>query len=174
MLPLWEEFAKHARDEGYNVWTGVLNATQFGMAQDRRRAYLIGTINELPELPNLEPKTMHDVLGWGFTHRPYPTLTGKIVATRSARGTQDVFRKAILAGQFKFKPHHDPKPSKIARTGIGIEYPPDAINISVEEAAILQGYPPNFRFAGNKTEIQQQIGNAVPPLMAETIIKLLI
>lgn len=39
----------------------------------------------------------------------------------------------------------------------------ESTKITTAEAAVLQSYPPDFEFVGNKGEVGQQIGNAVPP-----------
>lgn len=46
--------------------------------------------------------------------------------------------------------------------------------ISLREGALLQTFPMDFIFTGNKVDIARQIGNAVPPLMAEYIGKSII
>jgi DNA (cytosine-5)-methyltransferase 1 len=47
-------------------------------------------------------------------------------------------------------------------------------SITPREAARLQGFPDDFEFIGNRSAIRHQIGNAVPPPMAEAIGKALI
>lgn len=42
-------------------------------------------------------------------------------------------------------------------------------SISLREGALLQTFPMDFIFTGNKVDVARQIGNAVPPVMAECI-----
>lgn len=95
VLPVWEAIAHVLRAHGYSVWTGLLEAADYGVPQTRTRAVLMASLDRVATPPEpthakdpapglfgtLEPwVTMADALGWGLTHRPYPTLA-------SGRGT---------------------------------------------------------------------------------------
>ncbi len=53
-------------------------------------------------------------------------------------------------------------------------HPEEDRTISLREGALLQSFPIDYWFTGNKVDIARQIGNAVPPLMAEEIGKSII
>jgi DNA (cytosine-5)-methyltransferase 1 len=53
-------------------------------------------------------------------------------------------------------------------------HPTQNRGLSVREAARIQSFPDDFVFEGTLMHIQQQIGNAVPPMLAEAIFKQII
>lgn len=53
-------------------------------------------------------------------------------------------------------------------------HPDQPRSISLREGALLQTFPIDFEFTGNKVDIARQIGNAVPPVLGEAIGKSII
>ena len=51
-----------------------------------------------------------------------------------------------------------------------ITHPEENRTISPREAARIQSFPDDYEFLGDITSIGMQIGNAVPPILAEEII----
>ncbi|AIV38897.1 DNA cytosine methyltransferase [Streptomyces sp. CCM_MD2014] len=69
VLPLFEHTAWSLAAVGYSTWTGVLNAADFGLAQTRRRAFLIAsrTCPALPPEPtHADGGTAADLFGDGL------------------------------------------------------------------------------------------------------------
>jgi len=57
----------------------------------------------------------------------------------------------------------------IAKDGYWYIHPREPRTISVREAARIQTFPDSYRFAGPRSAAFKQIGNAVPPALAESI-----
>ncbi|MFE3329029.1 DNA cytosine methyltransferase [Streptomyces sp. NPDC059176] len=91
VLPLWRQYAAILRGWGFSVWTGILNAADYGVPQTRKRAILLASRVRTAEPPPptharlAEPESlfgpgraqwvsMAEALGWGATDRPVPTI----------------------------------------------------------------------------------------------------
>jgi DNA (cytosine-5)-methyltransferase 1 len=128
--------------------------------------------------------SMADALGWGMTKRPSMTVTGGGSYTGGAEpfgnaARQGMLREMELAGHWAFKRPSttvlgDPRiaaPGHRDRSSDGERHHARSIRCTPEECATLQTFPEGYPFQGNKGERHQQIGNAVPPLLAEALLK---
>jgi len=87
----------------------------------------------------------NDAAGWAW-ERPATTITGDPRITVPGR--------------------HDPN----AR-GYSQQYGPNPIRCTVDELAVLQSFPSGYPFQGSETSQFRQVGNAVPPLLAQRIVE---
>lgn len=166
VLPLWKHMAARLGELGYSTATGVVSAEQWGVPQTRRRAILVARLDAPAALPApthqayrrgvprhagdllLRPwVSMAEAIGWGLTDRPAWTVTGG--GTRT--GGAEVFGNARCRAQ------------------LGGRRP------TVAEAAVLQGFRPDYPFTGDAAGSRfQQVGDAVPPPLAAAVLRPLI
>jgi len=114
VLPIWKMFAHEFAEMGYNTWTGILNAADFGVPQIRKRAIMMCSLkrfaspspthSQKPEsslFGELEPwVTMAQALGWGFTEQPSGTVLGASEnggghGLDGGAGARDAMRRAM-------------------------------------------------------------------------------
>ncbi|WP_316251048.1 DNA cytosine methyltransferase [Streptomyces odorifer] len=189
VLPLWRQYASILRGWGYSVWTGVLQAADFGVPQSRRRAILIASRTRAVTAPAPThsehgaaglfgddlPRwiTMAEALGWGYTQRPAPTVTGGGTATGGAEPFGNATRRAMRNAMND--PQHwawrRPAPTVSGTVGhVGGKQADGHLGLEPEEGATLQTFPDGHPFWGTKGQRSLQIGNAVPPLLAAHIV----
>lgn len=107
VLPLWEACAEALRADGYSVWTGNVQAEQYGVPQTRKRAVLIASRNLSVDRPRpthsryyprdkakLDPGvlkwvSMAEALGWGGAVMRSNYGTGGDPAARGERGSDE-------------------------------------------------------------------------------------
>lgn len=201
---------------GYQVTADVLNASDYGVPQNRRRAVILGKRGGTPiSLPEAETEknTIWDAIsdlaflesGEGEEIMTYP------------QNAQTRFQKELRNGSKWLHNHIATKHSDLALHRLslippecGKEVLPDEhltksiysgtwcrmkkddvsvtittrfdtpssgrfshpfLNraITVREAARLQSFPDTFHFIGNKSSQMKQVGNAVPPKLAQAI-----
>lgn len=194
---------------GYNITYKVLTASDYGVPQNRRRAFFIGLKNgnefSFPDSVIKERVTSKDAISDLSEDSlpdgaPYPTKPESEYQDRIRRGSNGVYNHEITVhteqtrkiiamvpdgGNYKDLPEElwSTRKVHIAWTRLNSQRPSFTIDCghnhhfhykfnrvpTVRESARLQSFPDSFVFIGNKGSQLKQVGNAVPPFLAEQI-----
>jgi DNA (cytosine-5)-methyltransferase 1 len=157
------------KEAGYGLSQQILDASYCGVPQSRKRFFLIGTLRETdgfmePFINNglaVRPMTMRDYfgdsLGLEYYYRhPRSYMRRGIFSIDEPSPTIRGVNRPMPDG---YQIHsNDPVKSKE-----GIR------PLTTLERSYIQTFPRDYKFIGNKTDLEQMIGNAVPVNLAKFV-----
>lgn len=174
---------------GYRVKWRVLDAKDYGVAQTRRRVFIVGIRSDFDETytfpePTHGPgcarpyKTQREAIG-----RMPPWPKGKYCQeplhwyylSRNRRHEWDEPAPCIV-GHWRAVPLHPSSPAlrKVDRDWWTLSENKPSRRLSYEECARLQGFPASWRWTqGRPRDRFQLIGNAVPPPLFRAVLRAL-
>lgn len=187
-----EEIIKDFNKLGYEVKCRILNSADYGVPQVRKRVIFIGSrvssnitfpiktcanhktvkeaIEDLPKLNSGEESTLlnHKAM----KHTAQMLLKMSFIGDGGNREHIPSNLRPTSGDIRKYIKYNSNKPS-ITITGDMRKVFHYSQNraLTVRELARLQTFPDDFEFKSSSIAQQQQVGNAVPPLMAEAIAK---
>lgn len=173
----------------------VVNAADFGVPQSRRRLLIIGLLEGGPfALPQGDPH--RHIPARAALRRPFldEPNHSKIVYAKRPDLRPNPYHGQLFNGGGRPIDLDRPAPTILASAGgnkthfldVGGHVPryhshlaaggapavgelPEARRITVLESAALQSFPSHVRFAGSRSSQYTQVGNAVPPKLAEAV-----
>jgi len=175
---------------GYNVECKILNSADYGVAQIRKRVIFIGSrvrenirfpkqiykihktikeaIDDLPQLKSGETSKLPNHNAMNHTQQMLEKM--KFVKDGGDRFDIPDSIRPKSGDIRKYIKYNSKKPS-ITITGDMRKVFHYSQNraLSIRELARVQSFPDNFIFKGSSISAQQQVGNAVPLLMAEAL-----
>ncbi|QDH35354.1 DNA cytosine methyltransferase [Porphyrobacter sp. YT40] len=168
------------RKLGYEADWRLLNASDFGVPQLRPRVVIVATKREFwsdfawPCTERYNPKTVGETL--------YPLMAANgWLGAEAWRDRADEIAPTVVGGSKKHGgPDLGPTRARAAWAKLGVEGRTIAEEapaadfvgmprLTVPMVALIQGFPPEWKFAGRKTAAYRQVGNAFPPPVATAV-----
>lgn len=164
---------------GYTVFYQVLNAKDYGVPQSRERLIVVGFRKDLGVTDFVIPKytgpsmTIGDVLKGLPEPAPEDVCTAPyspqyLMRNRRRDWHEVAFTVVAMAKQIAIHPSSPPMIrihkdlSEFGKGGV-------TRRLSYRECALLQTFPADMEFVGSLTSKYKQVGNAVPPKLAEWV-----
>lgn len=187
------EIIKDFQKLGYKVECKILNSADFGVPQVRRRVIFIGTmdidikfptkntekyvsvkeaLSVYPKLKSGEESSIPNHIA--MSHSAQMLKKMSYISDGGDRNEIPVKIRPTSGDVRKYIKYASDKPS-VCVTGDmrKIFHYEQNRALTVRELAKLQSFPDDFVFKGNRISQQQQVGNSVPPKMAEAIAEII-
>lgn len=149
---------------GYDLSYKLYMAADYGVPQTRERVFIVGTDVDGMTFKPPTPVASRES-GWVTAREALADLE----PLDEDRSVNHIWSKANVSpeqGNRKLKPGEPGKTIRAECHGnIQFHYRLPR-RISMREAARIQSFPDSFHFEGGIREIERQIGNAVPPVLA--------
>ena len=183
----FETLRKFIRGElkhlGYQLRWFVLNAADFGVAQDRKQGVLVALKDRYFDRFRPPTPTVKEHLSVGRVLRRSMAARGWLGADAWAAQALSVAPTLVGGSDNRGGADLGPTGTKKAWARMGVnggaladEVPgpggngtPDMIKLTCAQAALLQGFPIEWQFAGRKTSRYRQIGHASPPPVGQAL-----
>lgn len=170
---------------GYRIREQVLDASEFGVAEARRRYFLVAGRGATPPaiVPPGDPKrTIGDLIQWDTY--PFRSVAGKVPATQrkiaaavAALGPTTPFLLVYYGSGPQWQTLDRPLRTITTRDRFGLVVPgPRGHQIRMLQPSELKaahGFPADYRLLGTREDQVVQIGNAVVPPVMESIVRAL-
>jgi len=165
-----ESVIRTGKKAGYEISSVYLNAAEYGAAQTRKRWIVIGTQGKPWHLPiSRKAGTVREAFtgikeNWGVMQSRPDTLERLTHAIEGEwTGITGNFRSMIRLSWDR------PAPAVVNPKKVYMVHPGENRNISLAEAASLQGFPAEYQWKGNESQIAQMIADAMPAQLAGAI-----
>ncbi|MET7342031.1 DNA cytosine methyltransferase [Streptomyces sp. NPDC087866] len=168
---------------GYRLHWFVLNAADFGVPQDRKQGVLVALKEPYGDRFRPPTPTVKEHVPVGVALRASMASRGWSGADAWAARAVSVAPTLVGGSDNRGGADLGPTGTKAAWARMGVnggaladEVPgpetadaPGLIKLTDAQAALLQGFPTEWRFAGRKTARYRQIGHASPPAVGEAL-----
>lgn len=156
---------------GYGLTEEVLNASAFGVPQNRRRFFCIGLLDASDGFLTDDIRLMEN--SRAITVREYFDSVGhKADVQHYYRHPRNYSRRGVFSLDEPaptIRGVNRPVPSGYGGHAGDTHCAEKVRPLSSMERALIQTFPDNFKLIGNKTTIEQMIGNAVPVNLAKAV-----
>ncbi|MEW4531061.1 DNA cytosine methyltransferase [Maioricimonas sp. JC845] len=179
----WSCIRATLEESGYLIEARVINCSDFGVAQARQRMIVLAGRRRV-QIPSIVPervRTVRDAIGHlpekqsGIPNHVSLQLSAQNLERikRLAEGQRSRGKTRAFSDSYSRMAWDKPAPTIttkcISFSNGRFGHPSYDRGLTVREAATLQGFPEDFVFHGSLWSCARQVGNAVPPPVAEAI-----